>query len=187
MGLRFAWVLIACVLGLITLYGAFSESAGYITGILRWLGVVLVGLTAIAAIQPALGRPTKNRAGDEVNPVSGISAVAILGTLLIWADTQWRSRTVNDLPRQSKPTAALMQKQVAASPLALAQQWQRRQDADEALVVGRWIDPIPYRLGVAIIKQSGKGYVLLAEPTEVKHYQLPLEERDRGGRRRFWM
>jgi len=89
-------------LGLVALYGALSDSAGSITGILRWFGVVLVGLTAIAAIQPALGRPTKNRAGEEVNPAMGLLWFAVLGAILISVGTNRQSNATSSQQRQNK-------------------------------------------------------------------------------------
>lgn len=53
---------------------------------------------------------------------------------------------------------------------------------DEKNIVGRWIDPLPSGFGLAIIKRTGNGYVLLAEPTYTKPYSFALRRR---GKSRF--
>lgn len=52
---------------------------------------------------------------------------------------------------------------------------------DEQLIIGRWIDPLPFGLGIVVIKKKDSGFVLLSEPTNAKPSNIVI--RARGSRR----
>jgi hypothetical protein len=155
----------------------------------RWIGVIILSCAFIVALFPALGRPLKKRTGEVADPLPAISVFIVTGVTFLWMGIDNDSH-----PKAGPPLEP--GRQVSATPQsgtplknqsASSEQERRRRESDEALIVGRWIDPVPYGLGVAVIKRSGKSYVLLAEPTEIKHYVIPLAERDRHKHRRFYV
>jgi hypothetical protein len=186
---RFAWFVGALALATLMAFGIGASSAGFFTGIIRWAGIISLVLAVMISLYPAFGKPLRSRSGDEANPLPSVVVLAVMGLGLVWLGADHlghNSAGAASLP--SRAAHAIAPKNATGSGrTASASKALPKQVSDEALIVGRWIDPVPYGLGVAIIKQSGKGYVLLAEPTEVKHYQLPLQERDHGGHKRFWV
>lgn len=186
---RRLWAFAALILAAIVIYGARSSSPGILTGTVRWIGVIFLACAFTVALSPALGNPLKKRSGEVVDPLAGISVFVVAGLAFLWMGID------NDSHPQASPPLK-PGRQVSAAPQSgtprqsqrtSAEHERQRRVADEALIVGRWIDPKPYGLGVAVIKRSGKSYVLLAEPTEIKHYEIPLAERDRHKHRRFYM